>query len=398
MRNQIFNQKNSLMKKVIHFLVALLLVSGAQAEGCFPEGITFSSQSQINSFRTAFPGCAVIEGDVTISGSGIYNLTGLNIITTINGDLKIECNQILTNLSGLDNLTHIGGALFVEGNFVLASLSGLDNLTWLGGNIMIANNPALGSVEALSGLTVISGNLWIEENPQLSSLEGLNNVGMVEGIIRIAANISLSDLNGFSGLSTVGGAVIIGGQGHLGGTGNPALSDISGLSQLTAIGDKLEVSYNGNLESLSGLDNIAPGSMNGLFIYQNPLLSHCEVASVCGYLAAPGGELYISDNAFGCSSVEEVSDACLIISDPSLNKTEKFNLYPNPAQSEIVLELAEKAENITLEISNLRGVVVFRDGVLSGRTRIDVADFPAGLYLVRLFTPEAAMTRLIVKQ
>lgn len=397
MQNQIINQKSSLMKRFIHFLAALLLVSGAQAEGCFPEGITFSSQNQINSFRTAFPGCAVIEGDVTISGNGIYNLNGLNIITTINGDFKIECNQLLTNLSGLEKLTSIGGDLFVEGNFELENLNGLDNLTWLGGNIMIANNPALASIEALSGLTAINGNLWIEENAQLPSFEGLNNVGMVNGIIRIAANASLPDLNGLNGLTAVGGAVIIGGQGHLGGTGNPVLSDISGLSQLATIGDQLEVSYNGNLESLSGLDNIAPGSMNGLFIYQNPLLSNCEVASVCGYLAAPGGELYISDNAFGCSSVEEVSDACLIIADQTLNNPVRFTLFPNPAEREIVVELDLESENIMLEIMNMQGAVMLREGVLSGRNRVDVTRLATGLYLVRLSAPGLIARSMMIK-
>ncbi len=386
------------MKRFIHFLAALLFVSSAQAEGCFPEGITFSSQNQINSFRTAFPGCAVIEGDVTISGNGIYNLNGLNIITTINGDLKIESNQILTSLTGLEKLTHIGGGLFVEGNFVLANLDGLDNLTWLGGGIMIANNPDLVSIGALRGLTTINGNLWIEENAQLPSFEGLNNVGIVQGIIRIASNASLLNLNGLSGLTEVGGALIIGGLGHLGGTGNPALSDISGLSQVTAIGDKLEVSYNGNLESLSGLDNIEPGSISGLYIYQNPLLSHCEVASVCGYLAAPGGELYISDNAFGCSSVEEVSDACLIIANPSLNKAGTFNLYPNPARKEIVVETEEKGGTIRLEITNIQGVVMHRECMPEGRSRIDITRFPDGLYLVRIYTSGSTLTGLILKQ
>ena len=42
--------------------------------------------------------CMEIEGDVTISGSGITNLFGLNVVTHIGGSLEIYDNDSLINL------------------------------------------------------------------------------------------------------------------------------------------------------------------------------------------------------------------------------------------------------------------------------------------------------------
>ena len=45
---------------------------------CLPEGITFTTQEQIDSFQINYPGCTEIEGDVQICGNDITNLNGLN--------------------------------------------------------------------------------------------------------------------------------------------------------------------------------------------------------------------------------------------------------------------------------------------------------------------------------
>lgn len=54
---------------------------------CLPEGITFTSQEQIDNFQINYPGCTEIEGDLIISGEDITNLEGLNMVTDIVGFL-----------------------------------------------------------------------------------------------------------------------------------------------------------------------------------------------------------------------------------------------------------------------------------------------------------------------
>ncbi len=50
------------MKKVIILLVALVWMNGAIAQPCLPEGITFTTQAQIDNFQINYPGCTEIEG------------------------------------------------------------------------------------------------------------------------------------------------------------------------------------------------------------------------------------------------------------------------------------------------------------------------------------------------
>jgi hypothetical protein len=111
------------MKKIIIILVILhasfFTVQPAAAQwgcSCLPEGIDFYTQEQIDSFQVNYPGCKVIKGDVMIcdgcDGSiDIKNLNGLNILTSIEGDLEFPCNDSLTTLTGLEGLTMIGGSL-----------------------------------------------------------------------------------------------------------------------------------------------------------------------------------------------------------------------------------------------------------------------------------------------
>ncbi len=103
------------------FLISLhisLFTFHLAAQPCLPEGITFTTQAQIDNFQTNYPNCTEIEGNVGIAGDDITNLNGLNVLTSIGGDMEIgymvmwwSCkgNPFLISLAGLGNLTTIGG-------------------------------------------------------------------------------------------------------------------------------------------------------------------------------------------------------------------------------------------------------------------------------------------------
>jgi hypothetical protein len=67
-----------------HMSDTMLLPSG---QGCLPEGITFSTQDQIDNFQVNYPGCTEIEGFVIIQGNDISNLDGLSVLTAVGGFL-----------------------------------------------------------------------------------------------------------------------------------------------------------------------------------------------------------------------------------------------------------------------------------------------------------------------
>ena len=153
------------MKKFLILLFALFIVNGTMAQDCLPEGITFTTQAQIDDFQTNYPNCNQIWGDMTIMGSNITNLNGLSNLNSIGGTLSINNNDILTNLSGLNSLVSIGGSLFIGGysggNPSLASLSGLNSLLSISGNLTINSNDVLTNLSGLNALSGIGGSVII---------------------------------------------------------------------------------------------------------------------------------------------------------------------------------------------------------------------------------------------
>ncbi|MBK7174260.1 MAG: hypothetical protein IPH84_13730 [Bacteroidales bacterium] len=252
------------MKKLM-LLFALLTISHATVfslaclpdsasaqvrQGCLPEGIAFSTQTQIDSFQVNYPGCTQIEGSVYIEGNSIVNLNGLFPLTSIVGNFHIG-QTYLSNMIGLDNLTFIGGNFIIgpywyDGNPELTILSGLEGLTSIGGALDIRNNNSLTCLTGIDNLTSIQGGLSISENYSLTSLSALNN--------------------------------------------------------LTSTGGEIKISGNSILSSLSGLDNIDAGSIYHLELTYNDSLTTCNIESVCNYLANPNGTIIIASNSSGCNN------------------------------------------------------------------------------------------------
>jgi hypothetical protein len=131
------------MKNLSILLMLLILSGGTLAQSsricrtCLPEGIWFSTQTQIDSFPVNYPGCSGIEGFVVINGSDITNLDGLAGVTSIAGGLSIYSNNALTDITALENLTSIGGRLCIYKNNKLISLEGLDNIHYQSINDLI---------------------------------------------------------------------------------------------------------------------------------------------------------------------------------------------------------------------------------------------------------------------
>jgi hypothetical protein len=241
------------------------------SQPCLPEGISFTTQEQIDNFQTNNPGCTEIEGTVVINGDDITNLNGLDVLTSIDGGLFIGTsswqypgNVSLTNLNGLENLTSVGGSLRISQNEVLASLTGLNSLTFIGDSIFIRSNPALTSLSGLSNLPSIEGTMLIDSNNVLTNLSGLENITSAGGDIFISQNASLTSLSGLESVTSIGGDLWI--------YFNPALTSLSALESLTSIGGGLHIMVNGALTSLTGIGSLT--SIGGdLSIYSNNALN-----------------------------------------------------------------------------------------------------------------------------
>jgi hypothetical protein len=325
------------MKKVIIVIAFSFLLISSYSQSCLPKGITFTTQSQIDSFQINYPYCSEIEGFVKIIASDITNLDGLINITQISGDFSIggvfvspegwySClfNQYLTNIQGLQNLISIGGDLHIMGNSSLLDLAGMENLI------------------------------------------------------------------------TIDGALSIGFFGPWGFSCGNALEDITALSNLESINGTLQISANA-LSSLEGLNNIDPGTISNLHIFLNPNLSHCEIQSICQYLDQNEGA-FIGYNAQGCDSKEEILDSCeanAVMIDQQYIK-DYLILYPNPAYQELNISV----EGLTIDeliIYTLTGQQVF--AIRPESETIDISYLKPGMYIVEVnFESRKIRQKLLVQR
>ena len=155
-------------KSCLVFSILIFIRITASSQSCLPEGIWFSNQTEIDSFQVNYPCCTELSTDAWISGSGITNLNGLSVLTSIEEALLIRDNQSLTSLAGLYNLTSIGGDLYIRGNDALPSLAGLDNINSESiFNLSILENNSLSICDVQNicdYLASPTGLVWIMDN------------------------------------------------------------------------------------------------------------------------------------------------------------------------------------------------------------------------------------------
>lgn len=342
---------------------------------CFWDGVSFTSQAQVDSFRRLYGNCEVIPHAVTISGSGInrldslFNLKkigrGLTVLSTsvpdldglagldsVGGSLDIRSNSQLLNISQLQNIRSIGSTLriqsnakltslaglgrlsgvpfnlTVQSNSALASLSGLDSIGYVGNTLLVMNNPQLNSFSGLRSLKTVGLDCRLETNNLVMNFQGLEKLESVGNDLRILNNTGLQTTVGLSGLKTIGRHLRIennGGLDSLSGLSalesigstfqlinNASLNHIHDLSSLRHIGQSLIIRNNSLLSSLNGLDQVEADPLDYLSIENNPFLDLCNVRSVCLYLFDPDKTYSIFGNAISCQTGDQILASCSI--------------------------------------------------------------------------------------
>lgn len=222
-------------------------------------GLSISStnlESLVSLAPTAF---TTINGPLTIgsttvngvSGNGnglLQNLGGLEGIVTINGDLSIQNNAILTNLTALSNLQNVG---LITISQAIDTLSPFNNLV------------------QVNGLSLTSTNLV-----NFTSFEP-RNLSVITGPLSVTSNNLLVNFAGLSALTNINDDNTPGNQLGLNIVNNAALLDLTGLNSLTSINGPLTITGSSALTSIAALGSVT--TINGaLSIYCNPNLVVCE--------------------------------------------------------------------------------------------------------------------------
>jgi hypothetical protein len=374
----------------------------------------FDSQQDVNDFVANNPGCTEVN-QLIVASTAIIDLTPLNQITSVIGDLTIHsCNNLLS-LSGLENINFIGGNLTILNNNLLPTLQGLNGLLEIGNILNVEGNNSLISLDGLNSLTSILGNSAVSDktsvffNNSLETLFGLNNLVSVNKEFSINFNDSLEHLDDLSSLVTVEGKLDI--------FFNDSLTGIDGLSSLTTVGDLsiaennslatleglesleeingfLIVLYNDVLNSISSLNGVMPSSLTGTIrIEENFQLSLCNVLPVCANIDNPDITLTIFSNAPGCNSILELEASCtLIIIETLLDK--KISTYPNPVSEKLMIKIEASVSLISTKVYSTLGNLLFE----TLEKNIDFSNLSSGVYFLKIETNQGIITKKIIKE
>ena len=308
------------MKKII--VTSLILIGcivTSHTQPCFPDGLTLTSQVEIDSFQVNYPNCTEIEGNLILE-KFIENLDGLSHLTSIGGNLAIRWNGYLLSITGLSGLTSIGGSLSVHNNNFLTSLSGLENIDPESiSSINISYNPDLtecdlqslcdyllspngkvdifyndmgcnnpGEIASQCGNTMPClpyGNyhFWHQYEidsfyyyfPECNNLEGTvlfhgDDILSLEPLIGLSSVSEylyfewtkyLLNFNGLDSLSYISGALLV--------DGNDAIENFEGLEKLTTVGG-IQIDRNSSLINFTGLSALRSADYIG--VWDNPNL------------------------------------------------------------------------------------------------------------------------------
>jgi hypothetical protein len=309
-------------------------------------------------------------------------ILGFNNLDTVTCCIGIAANHQLLSLSGFNNVVQINGDLFISGNQAMTISNSFNKLKTIG-NDLYFSCPICTNISFFEGLTSIEGYAIIESNQALKKLDGIDSLSFIGKGLYLKDNPKLQDLDALNKISEVGRFIYL--------LDNAILNDISGLGNIDQIGGDLHIIGNDSLKTLVGLGNIAPASIEDIRIQDNPMLTMCEVQSICDYLASPNGSVSIYNNAPGCNTPTEVDSACAEIGIAEFTPELEIILYPNPAQKEIYIFGGNGSSISEVHIFNYLGQKVLHEKELE--SYIDVSMLEAGLYIVEVVSDKGIVRK-----
>lgn len=229
-------------------------------------------------------GIDCILGDLQIWPASLLDVSGLESLRYVSGDVLVGVSQTLNSLVGLGGLEFIGGDLTIQQTPVLVSTTGLSGLQRVGGNVRILENVTLQTLAGLDGLEAIGGALELTDNQNLNLLGGgLEALEYVGGVFTVKDNRYLLNLNTLASLKYAAGGLYVSNNAALTNVSAPALT-YSGGDVVIANGATTTLAM-GALEGVAGALKILPNDEGVAF----SSLSSADF----GALRVVGGELLV---------------------------------------------------------------------------------------------------------
>ncbi|MBP9849776.1 MAG: VCBS repeat-containing protein [Flavobacterium sp.] len=90
-------------------------------------------------------------------------------------------------------------------------------------------------------------------------------------------------------------------------------------------------------------------------------------------------------------------NTCTSLSTVGFNANSNFKIYPNPTQNEINIEL-NSVSNARLEVFDINGRLLQKQSLNTSQSKLDINQFPSGMYLFKVTSNEGTATTKVVKQ
>jgi hypothetical protein len=187
-------------------------------------------------------------------------------------------SSAVNNLEGMESIDSIHGflELFTSSQ---ADMSFLNNIEWVGGDLRVSGWAASPNFEEFNNLTSVGGDFILNQNSHITSFNGFTQLKTIHGILRLYNN-NFETYGEWPALESVGGLEIL---------SNWELKQSTGFSRLKEITGDFIIRGNWELHTLSGFDSLE--RIGGNFMFRNidsytiaPLISLQEI----------GGDFYIS--------------------------------------------------------------------------------------------------------
>ncbi|MCH9680851.1 MAG: hypothetical protein K0V04_05410 [Deltaproteobacteria bacterium] len=130
---------------------------------------------------------AVLQGIVEVTGSvhilstDVVDLSFMECLETVGGDVTIFGNEQLVNVDGLWSLSSVGTHFIFSSNNALTDFDGLPNVVEVPDNLVMRNNAALVQVSGFHSLTTVH-NLVIQNNDVLINIDGVGGLTTLTAI------------------------------------------------------------------------------------------------------------------------------------------------------------------------------------------------------------------------
>lgn len=377
------------------------LIQRSINNGCPTGDVIITSQAEIN----ALSGCTEIPGDLVIIGTNIIDgdntitdLSPLNDLTNITGDIEIGGLPEVTTLPTFESLTSINGDYRIYSMPLLTSLPNVPNQAILVGDIQFSLLPQVTTLPpGLSNSVSTTGYINISNLSSITTIPSLNNLQTVGDYMSFTA-LSIANLPNLENLTSVGSffngiglsqitqinlpalvtvgnalniqnnaaltdinAPLLQTAGQVLIAGNTSMTQINGFPSLIEITSRLGIAAQNNITNVSAFSNL---QTIGFFLLQSTNLTNVDFLSnvtgmTTGFQIVVNADL---TNLNGLNNVEIIEGLATdfgktisISSCPSLTTLGTMDLTSNNHFTSISIQGLPSPQNLT-NLSALSGI------------------------------------------